>query len=237
MTAIKERARRVRNAHGRESCAVWRQPNRTQDQPPTQQDLECGARHRVPLIVTSPRRTHSSGQGSCLWRRCLHDVTTTYHARKAGRRGRGRAHRRSAGAGGHAGDTTPSRSWLRFAHSSTGRCCSREHFRPGVTSPLHEHWAPIVADLGTALFGDPGVPRDEPVQEADYREPRLDIVYTSVVSGVPATLQASLAAGGVGRTRSYAARVDFVPKSSPSPPASRARNRGAISGQPVREWE
>lgn len=166
--------------------------------PRLEQDLEACIRHRVPLVVTSlgavPDLVQAvHGYGGVVF----HDIISLRHARKAAEAGVDGLIAVCAGAGGHAGATSP------FALSSE----IRQFFDgtlllAGAISGGRQVAAALLMGADLAWLGSRFIATRESLAPEAYKQMLLrasavDIVYTDAVSGVPANfLRESLEANG-----------------------------------------
>jgi len=166
--------------------------------PRLEQDLEACVRHRVPFVVTSlgavpdlVKAVH--GYGGVVF----HDIVSLRHAHKAAEAGVDGLIAVCAGAGGHAGPTSP------FALTSE----IRQFFAgtlllAGAISDGRQVAAALMMGADLAWLGSRFIATRESLAPEAYKQMLLDasaanIVYTDAVSGVPANfLQASLEANG-----------------------------------------
>lgn len=166
--------------------------------PRLEQDLEACVRHRVPFVVTSlgavpdlVKAVHAYGGV------VFHDVIGLRHARKAADAGVDGLIAVCAGAGGHAGATSP------FA------LCSeiRQFFAgtlllAGAISHGRQVAAALLLGADLAWLGSRFIATRESLAPEAYKQMMLraaaaDIVYTDAVSGIPANfLRESLEANG-----------------------------------------
>jgi nitronate monooxygenase len=166
--------------------------------PRLERDLEACVRHRVPFVVTSlgavpdlVKAVH--GYGGVVF----HDIVSLRHARKAAEAGVDGLIAVSAGAGGHAGPTSP------FALTSE----IREFFDgtlllAGAISDGQQVAAALMMGADLAWLGSRFIATRESLAPPAYKQMMLgataaDIVYTDAVSGIPANfLRASLEESG-----------------------------------------
>jgi nitronate monooxygenase len=166
--------------------------------PRLEQDLEACVRHRVPFVVTSlgavpdlVKAVH--GYGGVVF----HDIVSLRHARKAAEAGVDGLIAVCAGAGGHAGPTSP------FALTSE----IREFFDgtlllAGAISDGRQVAAALMMGADLAWLGSRFIATRESLAPPAYKQMMLgataaDIVYTDAVSGIPANfLGASLEESG-----------------------------------------
>jgi nitronate monooxygenase len=166
--------------------------------PRLEQDLEACVRHRVPFVVTSlgavpdlVKAVH--GYGGVVF----HDVISLRHARKAAEAGVDGLIAVCAGAGGHAGPTSP------FALASE----IRQFFDgtlllAGAISDGRQVAAALMMGADLAWLGSRFIATRESLAPDAYKQMMLaasaaDVVYTDAVSGVPANfLRESLEANG-----------------------------------------
>ena len=166
--------------------------------PRLEQDLEACVRHRVPFVVTSlgavpdlVKAVHAYGGV------VFHDIVSLRHARKAADAGVDGLIAVCAGAGGHAGATSP------FA------LCSeiRQFFAgtlllAGAISHGRQVAAALLLGADLAWLGSRFIATRESLAPEAYKQMMLragaaDIVYTDAVSGIPANfLRESLEANG-----------------------------------------
>jgi nitronate monooxygenase len=166
--------------------------------PRLEQDLEACVQHRVPFVVTSlgavPDLVQAvHGYGGVVF----HDIISLRHAHKAAEAGVDGLIAVCAGAGGHAGATSP------FALVSE----IRQFFEgtlllAGAISDGRQVAAALMMGADLAWLGSRFIATRESLAPAAYKQMMLgasaaDIVYTDAVSGVPANfLKSSLEAGG-----------------------------------------
>ena len=212
LTAIKERCAEFAARAGASAAPYGVNLIVHRSNPRLAQDLECCVQHRVPLIVTSlgaarevVEKVH--GYGGLVF----HDVTTTHHARKAVEAGADGLIAVAAGAGGHAGTTNPFALVAEIRAFFAGTVLLAGAISTGRDIVAAQALGADLAYLGTRFLAT-----RESLAPGNYKtlitaSSASDIVYTSVVSGVPANfLQASLAAGGIDLHRAHTPRqVDF----------------------------
>jgi nitronate monooxygenase len=199
LTTIKERCAEFETRTGTSAAPYGVNLIVHRTNPRLMQDLECCVQHRVPLIVTSlgaarnvVDKVHAYGGI------VFHDVTTTYHARKAVDAGADGLVAVSAGAGGHAGTTNPFALVAEIRAFFDGTVLLAGAISTGRDIVAAQALGADLAYLGTRFLAT-----QESRAPSNYKmlitaSSAADIVYTSVVSGVPANfLQASLAAGGI----------------------------------------
>lgn len=166
--------------------------------PRLEQDLEACVKYRVPFVVTSlgavpdlVRAVH--GYGGVVF----HDIVSLRHARKAAEAGVDGLIAVCAGAGGHAGPTSP------FALASE----IRQFFDgtlllAGAISDGRQVAAALMMGADLAWLGSRFIATRESLAPDPYKQMMLaasaaDIVYTDAVSGIPANfLRQSLEANG-----------------------------------------
>lgn len=167
--------------------------------PRLEADLEVVSRHQVPVVITSlgansdiVRAVHAYGG------QVYHDVTNIRHARKAAEAGVDGLIAVAAGAGGHAGTTSP------FALvNEIRRFFDKTLVLAGSLSTGADIAAAIMMGADLAYIGTRFIATSESRVEPDYKEALLearakDIVHTPAVSGVPASfLRKSLEEAGV----------------------------------------
>lgn len=159
-----------------------------QSNPRLQADLAVCIEHRVPIVITSlgavkelVDAVHSYGG------LVFHDVTTRRHAEKAAEAGVDGLIAVAAGAGGHAG------TWSPFALVSEIRqFFDKTLLLAGCINSGHEILAAQLLGADLAYLGTRFIASDESAAQPEYKEMLLqakaaDIVYTPVVSGVPAS--------------------------------------------------
>ena len=166
--------------------------------PRLEQDLEACVRHRVPFVVTSLGAVADlvkavQGYGGVVF----HDVVSLRHARKAAEAGVDGLIAVCAGAGGHAGPTSP------FALTSEiRRFFDGTLLLAGAIGDGRQVAAALMMGADLAWLGTRFIATRESLAPEAYKQMLLaasaaDIVYTDAVSGVPANfLQASLEANG-----------------------------------------
>jgi nitronate monooxygenase len=155
--------------------------------PRLEQDLEACVRHRVPFIVTSlgavPDLVQAvHGYGGVVF----HDVVGLRHAHKAAEAGVDGLIAVCAGAGGHAGPTSP------FALTSEiRRFFSGTLLLAGAIGDGRQVAAALMMGADLAWLGTRFIATRESLAPEAYKQMLLrasaaDIVYTDAVSGVPA---------------------------------------------------
>lgn len=166
--------------------------------PRLEQDLEACVAHRVPLVVTSlgavpdlVKAVHAYGGV------VFHDVISLRHANKAAEAGVDGLIAVCAGAGGHAGATSP------FALcGEIRRFFDGTLLLAGAISHGRQVAAALMMGADLAWLGSRFIATRESLAPEAYKQMLLraaavDIVYTDAVSGVPANfLRESLEANG-----------------------------------------
>jgi nitronate monooxygenase len=166
--------------------------------PRLEQDLEVCVKYRVPFVVTSlgavpdlVRAVH--GYGGVVF----HDIISLRHAHKAAEAGVDGLIAVCAGAGGHAGATSPfalTREIRRFFDGTL--------LLAGAISDGRQVAAALLMGADLAWLGSRFIATQESLAPDAYKQMMLraaaaDIVYTDAVSGVPANfLRESLEANG-----------------------------------------
>jgi nitronate monooxygenase len=166
--------------------------------PRLEQDLEACVRHRVPFVVTSLGAVADLVKAvQCYGGVVFHDVVSLRHARKAAEAGVDGLIAVCAGAGGHAGPTSP------FALTSEiRRFFDGTLLLAGAIGDGRQVAAALMMGADLAWLGTRFIATRESLAPEAYKQMLLaasaaDIVYTDAVSGVPANfLQASLEANG-----------------------------------------
>lgn len=155
--------------------------------PRLEADLDCVARHRVPIVITSLGAVRSvvdavHAYGGIVF----HDVTTVHHARKAAEAGADGLVLVSAGAGGHAGTLNPFaflwevRQFFEGTILLAGAVSTGEHIAAACL---------LGADLvymGTRFIATRECSATAPYKDMIVTAQSADIVYTPAVSGIPA---------------------------------------------------
>ncbi|HRJ70452.1 MAG TPA: nitronate monooxygenase family protein [Beijerinckiaceae bacterium] len=156
-----------------------------------QADVMATVANRVPLVITSlgavkeiVQAVHSYGG------KVFHDVTTRRHAEKAVEAGVDGLILVAAGAGGHAGTANP----LALI-AETRRFFAGPIALSGAMSNGAQVAAAIAAGADFAYMGTRFIATEESLAQPDYKAmitqaSIADIVYTPVVSGVPASFMA-----------------------------------------------
>lgn len=157
-----------------------------------QADVMATVANRVPLVITSlgavkeiVEAVHSYGG------KVFHDVTTRRHAEKAVEAGVDGLIVVAAGAGGHAGTANP----LALV-AETRRFFSGPIALSGAMSNGGQVAAAIAAGADFAYMGTRFIATEESMAQAEYKAMVTqaniaDIVYTPVISGVPASFMAA----------------------------------------------
>ncbi|MEY3011794.1 MAG: hypothetical protein RIT45_529 [Pseudomonadota bacterium] len=174
--------------------------------PRVEADLAICVKHRVPLVITSlgavrevVDAVHSYGGV------VFHDVTNVRHADKAIAAGVDGLILVTAGAGGHAGTTSPFALLPEIRQRFGGTICLA-----GCISDGRAVAAAIALGADYAYMGTRFIATAEAAAAADYKQmvvdsQSADILYTDAISGIPASfLKPSLRRAGVD--------VDHLPK-------------------------
>ncbi|HEY2807499.1 MAG TPA: nitronate monooxygenase family protein [Steroidobacteraceae bacterium] len=167
--------------------------------PRLQDDLDCCVRHRVPLVVTSlgaaravTDAVHSYGGI------VFHDVTTTHHARKALDAGVDGLICVAGGAGGHAGTGSPFALIGEIRRFFSGTVLLAGALSTGRDIAAAQAMGADLGYLGTRFIATQESLAPESYKALIAASSAADIVYTAVVSGIPANfLRPSLVAGGI----------------------------------------
>jgi len=162
-------------------------------------DLECMARHRVPIVITSVGKPEAVVKAVHAWGGIVfHDVTTMKFARKALECGVDGLVLVCAGAGGHGGTMNPFAfvEEVRAEYAGTVLLAGALSTGRAIRAALD-----IGADLaymGTRFLVASEAHVPAPQQAMMLAATMADIVYTAVFSGIPANyLGPSIAANGV----------------------------------------
>jgi nitronate monooxygenase len=166
--------------------------------PRVEADLEACVRHRVPFVVTSlgavpdlVRAVHAYGGV------VFHDVVSLRHARKAAEAGVDGLIAVCAGAGGHAGATSPFALTSEIRQFFDGTLLLAGAISDGRQVAAALMMGADLAWLGTRFIATRESLAPEPYKQMMLRASAADIVYTDAVSGVPANfLRESLEANG-----------------------------------------
>lgn len=166
--------------------------------PRLEADLEACVRYRVPFVVTSlgavPDLVQAvHGYGGIVF----HDIVSLRHARKAAAAGVDGLIAVCAGAGGHAGPTSPFALTSEIRQFFTGTL-----LLAGAISDGRQVAAALMMGADLAWMGSRFIATRESLAPEAYKQMLLaasaaDIVYTDAVSGIPANfLAASLENNG-----------------------------------------
>lgn len=166
--------------------------------PRLEADLELCVQYKVPVIITSlgasqdvVDRVHSYGGI------VLHDVTNIYHAKKAAAVGVDGIIAVAAGAGGHAGTINPIVLTAEIRSFFDGILVLAGGLSTGRDIVLAEAMGADFAYMGTRFIATTEAGADAAYKQMIETAQSIDIVYTSVVSGVPANfLRASVENAG-----------------------------------------
>ena len=162
-------------------------------------DLAVLARHRVPIVITSLGTASEvveavHGWGGVVW----HDVTNERHARKAAAAGVDGLILVAAGAGGHAGDTSPFALVASVRPWFDGLVLLAGAISTGADVLAARAMGADLAYLGTRFVATRESGADAAYKRMVVEAGRHDILYTASVSTIPANfLRASLAAAGL----------------------------------------
>lgn len=162
-------------------------------------DLECMARHRVPIVITSVGKPEGVVKAVHAWGGIVfHDVTTMKFARKALECDVDGLVLVCAGAGGHGGTMNPFAFVEEVRAEYAGTVLLAGAMSTGRAIRAALDLGADLAYMGTRFLvaQEANVP---PPQQAMMLEATMaDIVYTAVFSGIPANyLAPSIAANGV----------------------------------------
>ncbi len=166
--------------------------------PRLEADLDLCVQYKVPVIITSlgasqdvVDRVHSYGGI------VLHDVTNVYHAQKAAAVGVDGIIAVAAGAGGHAGTINPIVLTAEIRRFFDGILVLAGGLSTGRDIALAEAMGADFAYMGTRFIATSEAGADPAYKQMIENAQSIDIVYTSVVSGVPANfLRASVENAG-----------------------------------------
>lgn len=181
-------------------------------------DLDVIARHRVPVVITSlgavrdvVETVHSYGGV------VFHDIVSRRHAEKAAEAGVDGLILVSAGAGGHAGTTSPFALLQEVREVFDGTI-----LLAGALSHGEQIAAAEILGADLAYMGTRFIATQECLASADYKAMVIgaraaDIVYTPAISGIPANfLRASIAASGLNPDAlPDAGKIDMAKELSP----------------------
>lgn len=162
-------------------------------------DLETAVRHRVPLIITSlgavPELVKAvHGYGGLVF----HDVINLRHARKAAEAGVDGIIAVSAGAGGHAGTTSPFALVSEIREIFGGTIILGGAISTGAQIAAARLMGADLAYLGTRFLATREAMVPEAYKDMVVRSHAADILYTSKISGVSANfLRPSILARGL----------------------------------------
>ena len=163
------------------------------------EDLALCVRHRVPLVISSMGAREDINQAIQSYGGVtLHDVTTQTHARKAVAKGATGLIAVAAGAGGHAGRTSPFALVAEIRQWFDGPLVLA-----GAISTGREAVAARLLGADFAYVGSPFIATEEAAVTLAQKQGMIgagadDIVYTAAFSGTPANyLRASIVAQGL----------------------------------------
>jgi nitronate monooxygenase len=172
---------------------------RLQESSRFEQDLACVVRHRVPLVITSvgdPRRVveqvHAYGGV------VLHDVVNLRHARKAADAGADGLILVCAGAGGHAGVSSPFAFVPQVRAFFSGTIVLAGAISDGRSVRAAQVLGADLAYMGTRFIATAESAANPRYKQMLVSEGTSDLVYTNAFSGVPANyLKASIRNAGM----------------------------------------
>ncbi len=173
-------------------------------------DLECCVRHRVPIVITSlgareevNRATQSYGGIT------LHDVINNRFARKAIEKGANGLVAVAAGAGGHAGTTSPFALVQEIRQWFDGPLALSGAIATGDAILAAQAMGADLAYIGSAFIATHEARAADAYKAMIARCDSSDIVYSSLFTGVMGNyLKPSIAAAGL--------NPDDLPESDPS---------------------
>ena len=162
-------------------------------------DLAVLARHQVPIVITSLGAAAEVVEAVHSWGGIvLHDVTNAHHARKAADAGVDGLILVSAGAGGHAGDTTPFALVASIRPWFDGLVLLAGSLSSGADVAAARAMGADLAYVGTRFIATAEAGASDTYKDMLVEAQPRDIVYTPSVSTIPANfLRASLAAAGL----------------------------------------
>jgi nitronate monooxygenase len=176
-------------------------------------DLEVCAKHRVPLIITSlgavpelVAKVHAYGG------RVFHDVINARHAKKAMDAGVDGLILVAAGAGGHAGTTSPFALVDEIRRFFPGTLCLAGSISDGRGVAAAQMMGADLAYMGTRFIATRESAADEAYKRMILDASAADVVYTPAVSGVHGNfLRESLVRAGLDPERMPAEKpkMDF----------------------------
>ena len=162
-------------------------------------DLDALKRHRVPVVITSvgepsPVVDVVHGYGGVV----LHDVTTVRHARKAAEAGVDGLILVCAGAGGHAGATSPFALLPQVREFFDGAIVLAGAISEGRGIRAAQVLGADYVYMGTRFIATRESRAREPYKDMLVSEQTHDVVYTNAFSGMHANyLKASIVANGL----------------------------------------
>jgi nitronate monooxygenase len=162
-------------------------------------DLECMARHRVPIVITSVGKPDAVVNAVHGWGGIVfHDVTTMKFARKALECGVDGLVLVCAGAGGHGGTMSPFAFVEEVRAEYDGTVLLAGALSTGRAIRAALDLGADLAYMGTRFLVAREAAVPAPQQAMMLEATMADIVYTPVFSGIPANyLGPSIAANGV----------------------------------------
>jgi len=162
-------------------------------------DLECMARHRVPIVITSVGKPEAVVNAVHAWGGIVfHDVTTMKFARKALECGVDGLVLVCAGAGGHGGTMNPFAFVEEVRAEYDGTVLLAGALSTGRAIRAALDLGADLAYMGTRFLVASEAHVPAPQQAMMLEATMADIVYTAVFSGIPANyLGPSIAANGV----------------------------------------
>lgn len=162
-------------------------------------DLDCMARHRVPIVITSVGKPDAVVKAVHAWGGLVfHDVTNMKFARKALECGVDGLVLVCAGAGGHGGTMNPFAFVEEVRAEYDGTVLLAGAMSTGRAIRAALDLGADLAYMGTRFLVAEEASVPAPQQRMMLQATMADIVYTSVFSGIPANyLGPSIAANGI----------------------------------------
>jgi nitronate monooxygenase len=199
LTEIEEKNSAFEKATGSKSAPYGVNLIVHKSNPRLEADLAVCAQHKVPLVITSlgavrelVEKVHSYGG------LVFHDVTTTRHARKAAEAGVDGLILVCAGAGGHAGSWSPFALLAEVRQFFKGTILLAGAISTGRDIAAARMMGADLAYLGTRFIATQEAMVSEPYKKMIVESGAADILYTSAISGIPASfLRPSIVAAGM----------------------------------------
>ncbi|MBV7395231.1 NAD(P)H-dependent flavin oxidoreductase [Mameliella sediminis] len=179
--------------------------------PRLQADLEVCVRHRVPLVMSilgaDPQLVDAvHGYGGLVF----HDVVNAKHARKAVEAGVDGLTVVAAGAGGHAGTLNPFALINEIRQFYDGTVILGGGISSGSDVAAAQMMGADLAYVGTRFLGTQECMISDGYKQMLLESNATDIVYTPVISGVPASfLKGSLKAAGIDPRTAETPKMDL----------------------------